>query len=156
MGRWHSAHYSWPSAPRCNKFVSCFGLMKICPSFLSKKGKKKEILTFETLIDLHKFQGAGSPMSLLSIDSNFQGVCSRQWPRYNFMSSLHMASDICFLWFVSNSHCYVPLNSHYLNFIPKTHTCKKKKEKNTVFQWRNWRAIANKHQSCINTVSLTI
>ena len=52
--------------------------MKIYPGFLSKKRKKKEILTFETLIDLHKFQGAGSPMSLLSIDSNFQGVCSRQ------------------------------------------------------------------------------
>ena len=34
----------------------------------------------------------------------------------------HGISDICFSWFVSNTHCYVPLN-----FIPKLILAKKKK-----------------------------
>ena len=35
-----------------------------------------EILTFETSIDLHKFQGGGFPMSLISIDSKVSAADS--------------------------------------------------------------------------------
>ena len=42
MGRRHSVHYCRPSAQRCNKYVFCFGLMKIYPSFLSERERERE------------------------------------------------------------------------------------------------------------------
>ncbi|KAG7034196.1 hypothetical protein SDJN02_03923, partial [Cucurbita argyrosperma subsp. argyrosperma] len=75
-------------------------------------------LTFETLTDVLRVLGAGSPMSLLSFDSklreaaNDRGVISGGAPKMSCpLSSLFLASDVCFLLLASESLCNVPLNS---------------------------------------------
>ena len=76
-----------------------------------------EVLTFETLTDVRKVRGAGSPMSLLSFDSKVRvaatdrGTISGGGPKMSCpLSSLFLASDISFLFFKSDS-LKVPLNS---------------------------------------------
>lgn len=76
------------------------------------------LLTFETLTDVRRFLGAGSPMSLLSFDSidraaaNDLGWASEGGPKISLpLSSLVFASDSSFLVLLSDSLSSVPLNS---------------------------------------------
>lgn len=80
--------------------------------------KPQKILTFETLTEVRTFLGAGSPMSLLALDSGMRvvatdrGTISGGGPKMSCpLSSLDLAFDICFLVVASESLFNVPLNS---------------------------------------------
>ena len=67
---------------------------------------------------MRTFRGAGSPMSLLSLDSveraatNERGLISEGGAKMSCpLISLYFEVDICFLIFASDLVCNVPLNS---------------------------------------------